>query len=131
MIGIRNSTALPVIVKKNLNAYHYFYLHLVRKYHPRISKSLEEQLKISSVDCTMLKTKFNTYASFQISINEEDFPSVNKAQGYGQLGVSPFKPWQMESPDALTIQETTKHTGDTMFANNSNTASAGRFHSSS
>jgi hypothetical protein len=27
--------------------------------------------------CTRLKTKFNSYSSFHISVNEEDFPVIN------------------------------------------------------
>jgi hypothetical protein len=32
---------------------------------------------LKSLVCTRLKTKFNTYASFQISVTEEDFPLIN------------------------------------------------------
>jgi hypothetical protein len=41
-----------------------------------IKKSVEE-LKLSSLTFTRLKTKFNTYASFHVSVNEEDFTSIN------------------------------------------------------
>jgi hypothetical protein len=42
-----------------------------------IEKSLNEQLKLTSLTCTGLKTKFNSYASFHISVVEDDFHLIN------------------------------------------------------
>jgi hypothetical protein len=42
-----------------------------------VEKSLKEQLSLKSLVCTRLKTKFNAYASFHISVNEENFPLIN------------------------------------------------------
>jgi hypothetical protein len=36
-----------------------------------IEKSLNEQLKLTSLACTRLKTQFNSYASFHISVVED------------------------------------------------------------
>jgi hypothetical protein len=42
-----------------------------------IDKSLNEQLKLTSLTCTRLKTKFNSYASFHISVVQDDFHLIN------------------------------------------------------
>jgi hypothetical protein len=70
-----------------------------------IKNSLEEQLKLTSLSCTRLKTKFNSYASFHISVNEDDFPLINNtsvwpsgcliAPFYGRLNAD-----QIYRPDA-------------------------------
>jgi hypothetical protein len=85
-------------------------------------------VKLSSSNCTGLKTKFNAYASFHISVNEEDFPSANN------IGVSPngcliaaffgrSSPEQIYSPEASTISETIKQPGDVALASSCVTAS--------
>jgi hypothetical protein len=38
---------------------------------------LKEQLSLKKLVCTRLKTTFNTYASFHVSVFEEDFPLTN------------------------------------------------------
>jgi hypothetical protein len=70
-----------------------------------ITSSLEEQLELSSLTCTRLKTKFNTCASFHVSVSEKDFPLINNtgvwpngcliAPFYGRLNFD-----QIYSPDA-------------------------------
>jgi hypothetical protein len=42
-----------------------------------LQHSLKEQLLLKSLVCTRLKTKFSTYASFHVSVTEEDFPLSN------------------------------------------------------
>jgi hypothetical protein len=42
-----------------------------------IEKSLLDQLKFSSLTRTRLKTKFQMYASFLVSVTEEDYASIN------------------------------------------------------
>jgi hypothetical protein len=42
-----------------------------------IERSLNEQLKLKSLSCIRLKTKFNSYASFHISVVEDDFQLIN------------------------------------------------------
>jgi hypothetical protein len=77
MFGVRNSTTLLVIAKKPKRM-----SVTVSRFSPKltsqdIKKSLEEPLKLFSFICNKLKTKFNIYASFHISVNKEDFHSTN------------------------------------------------------
>jgi hypothetical protein len=77
MFVVRNTTTLPVIAKKE-KCTSLFVSHFRPEVTAQdIEKSLEDQLKLSSFTCTRLKTKFSTYASFDIFVNEEDFPSIN------------------------------------------------------
>jgi hypothetical protein len=76
MIGVRNASALSVVAKKGKSMSLF-----VSRFGPEVTaqdikNSLEEQLKLTSLSCTRLKTKFNSYASFHISVNEDDFPSL-------------------------------------------------------
>jgi hypothetical protein len=129
MFGVRNTSTLPVIAKKE-NHISLF----VSRFSPEVTaqhieKSLD-QLKISSLTCTRLKTKFSTYVSFHISVNEEDFPSINNT-GVWPTGclIAPFSgrlnPKQIYSPEAPTISVNIKQPGDVSLANSSNTASGG------
>jgi hypothetical protein len=64
-------------------------------------------MKLSSLTCTKLKTKFNSYSSFHVSVTEDDFPLVNEsgawptswliAPFYGQL--SPEQVYALECLD--------------------------------
>jgi hypothetical protein len=76
-VGVRNSSSLPTLLKrvkmKSLS---------VSRFAPEvkttdIEKSLLNQLKLLSLTGTRLKTKFQTYASFHVSVTEDDFLSVN------------------------------------------------------
>jgi hypothetical protein len=73
-----------------------------------VEKSLLDQLKLSSLTCTKLNTKFKTYASFHISVTEEDFPSINNT-GVWPNGcfIAPFyerlNPEQIYSPVASDV----------------------------
>jgi hypothetical protein len=44
-----------------------------------IEKSLKEQLKLTSLVCSRLKSKFDSYASFHVSVSEDDFPLTNNS----------------------------------------------------
>jgi hypothetical protein len=77
MIAVRNASALSVVAKKGKSMSLF-----VSRFGPEVTaqdikNSLEEQLKLTSLSCTRLKTKFNSYASFHISVNEDDFPLIN------------------------------------------------------
>ena len=77
MIGVRNSSSLPIIARR-VKTKSLF----VSRFSPDvkcidIENSLKEQLLLKSLVCTRLKTKFNTYASFHVSVAEEDFPLIN------------------------------------------------------
>jgi hypothetical protein len=49
-----------------------------------IKCSLEKQLKLSSLTCTRLETKFNSYSSFHILVSEKEFPLINN-MGFGRM----------------------------------------------
>jgi hypothetical protein len=104
-LGVRNASALTVIAKKAKTMSLF-----VSRFSPDVTaqdikSSLEEQLELSYLTCTRLKTKFNTYASFHVSAIEKDFPLINNtgvwpngcliAPFYGRLNAN-----QMYSPDA-------------------------------
>lgn len=42
-----------------------------------VYKTLEEQLSLKRLVCTKLKTKFNLYSSFHISVTEDKFSIIN------------------------------------------------------
>jgi hypothetical protein len=42
-----------------------------------VHKSLTEQLSLKKLVCTRLKTKFNSYSFFHISVMEGEFPLLN------------------------------------------------------
>jgi hypothetical protein len=105
MIGVRNASALTGIVKKAKTMPLF-----VSRFSPDVTaqdikSSLEEELKLSSLTCTRLQTKCNTYASFHVSVSEKDFPLINNtgvlpngcliSPFYGSLNAD-----QIYSPDA-------------------------------
>jgi hypothetical protein len=54
----------------------------LRQFSPEVTtvedeRSLREQSSLKRLVCTTLKTKCNPYASFHVSVNEDDFPFVN------------------------------------------------------
>jgi hypothetical protein len=42
-----------------------------------VEQSLNDQLKLVSLTCTKLKTKFSSYSSFHIAVSEDDFQLIN------------------------------------------------------
>jgi hypothetical protein len=76
LIGVRNSATLPVVKKERMKAL------FVSRFSPEVAaedvrKSLEEQLSLKKLACTRLKTKFNSYASFHVSVMEDEFSLIN------------------------------------------------------
>jgi hypothetical protein len=77
LIGVRNSSSLPVIAKKErMKAL------FVSRFSPEVTaeevcKSLKEQLNLNKLACTRLKTKFNSYSSFHIAVTEDEFSLIN------------------------------------------------------
>jgi hypothetical protein len=58
-----------------------------------------------------LKAKFNSYASFHVSVNEKDFPPINtgvRHRFYGRL--NPDQVYSSEEPILLTPTRTTPRT---------------------
>jgi hypothetical protein len=77
LIGARNTPSLPVVAK-NVKTKALF----VSRFSPEVTaddvhKSIVEQLGLNKLVCTRLKTKFNTYASFHVSVAEDEFPLIN------------------------------------------------------
>jgi hypothetical protein len=75
--GLCNSSSLPVVSKRVKTK-----ALFVWRFSPEVSArdvehSLKEQPKLSSIVCTKLKTKFNAYASFHVSVAEDDFPLIH------------------------------------------------------
>lgn len=77
LIGVRNSASLPVISKKERSK-----ALFVSRFSPEVTTSdieasLKEQLRLKNLVCTRLKTKFSSYSSFHVSVNEDEFPLIN------------------------------------------------------
>ena len=79
LLGVRNSSSIPMAQlkprKKSL---------FVSRFDPSvqaetIKTSLIEQIKLESLECVRLKTKKQGYASFHISVKEEEFPLLNNS----------------------------------------------------
>jgi hypothetical protein len=76
-IGVGSSLALPVVRKPERTK-----ALFVSRFSPEVTaedlhKSLEVQLCLKKLVCTKLKTKFNTYSSFHISVTEDQFSLIN------------------------------------------------------
>jgi hypothetical protein len=130
LIGVRNCVSLPVISKKERSR-----ALFVSRFSPEVTtveieESLKEQLSLKRLVCTRLKTKFDTYASFHVLVNEDDFPLVNNI-GVWPNGclIAPFfarlTPEQIYSADALTVSVSSKQTTETSLACNSDEAAGG------
>jgi hypothetical protein len=122
MIGVRSSSSLSV-VQKRVRMKSLF----VSRFSPDVTSSdveisLKDQLQLASLACTRLKTKYNSYASFHVSVAEDDFHLINNtgvwpngcliAPFYGRL--SPDQIYTVESeisrpcsPDAGNVHPPT------------------------
>jgi hypothetical protein len=74
--GVRNSS-LPVVQKRVINKSLF-----ASRFSPDVTasdveQSLRDQLQLASLVCTRLKTRHNSYASFHISVAENDFHLIN------------------------------------------------------
>jgi hypothetical protein len=105
MHGVRNSSSLPVVSKRPKTK-----ALFVSRFSPEVSasdveNSLKEQLKLSLVVCTKLKTRYNSYASFHMSVTGDDFPLIHNT-GVWPEGclIAPFygrlNPDQIFNPNA-------------------------------
>jgi hypothetical protein len=73
-----------------------------------IENYLYSSLKMMSLTYIRLKAKFDSYASFHVSVNEKDFPPINtgvKHRFYGRL--NPDQIYSSEEPILLTLARTT------------------------
>jgi hypothetical protein len=72
-----------------------------------VQKSLKEQLSLKMLDCTRLKTKFNSYASFHISVTEDEFPLINDASVWpSECLIAPY--YGKLAPDQVFTPNTTE-----------------------
>lgn len=79
LIGNKNGSSLPTVPKRVRTK-----ALFVSRFSPEVSsadveQSLKDQLELASLKCTKLKTKYNSYSSFHISVSEDDFHLVNNA----------------------------------------------------
>jgi hypothetical protein len=77
MIGVSSSSSLSAL-QKRVRRKSLF----VSRFSPEVTasyveNSLKEQLQLASLTCTRLKTKHNSYASFHVSVVEDDFHLIN------------------------------------------------------
>jgi hypothetical protein len=77
LIGRRNLASLPIVSKQERSKALFISHFSSEVTNVDIEKSLKEQLSLKRLVCIRLKNKFDTYASFHISLNEEDFPLIN------------------------------------------------------
>ena len=78
MIGAGSSSSLSVVQKRRTKSL------FVSRFSPDVTasdveNSLKDQLQIPSLTCTRLKTKHSSYASFHVSVPEDDFSLINNA----------------------------------------------------
>jgi hypothetical protein len=110
LFRVRNSATLPIVSKKERSK-----ALFVSRFCPEVSaddveKSLKEQLNLKKLTCTKLKTKYNTYSSFRVSVLEDEFMLINNT-GVWPTGclISPFygrlTPDQVHSPSTPVIRD--------------------------
>jgi hypothetical protein len=99
MIGVRNSS--PVTVSDRVKTKSLFVSRFSLNVTSRdTEESLNVQLKLSSLVRTRLKTKYNTYASFHISVHEDDFPLIKNTGVWPQRAlIAPF--YERPNPDQI------------------------------
>jgi hypothetical protein len=108
LIGVRNSTSLPIVLKKERSKALFVSRFCPEVTADEVEKSVKEQLSIKKLACTRPKTKFNTYSSFHVSVIEDDFPLINNT-GVWPTGclIAPFygrlTPDQVYSPSTPVI----------------------------
>jgi hypothetical protein len=76
LIAVSRSLSLPVISKPERSNSLF-----VSRFRPEVTaddvhKSLKEQLSLTMLVCTKLKTKLNSYSSFHISVTEDEFALI-------------------------------------------------------
>jgi hypothetical protein len=128
MIGVRSLSFLPIFTRKTRSKVLY-----VSRFSTVIEKSLKKQLKLSSLVCTWLKIESDSYASFQVSVFEDDFNIINNtvflpngcliANFYGRLNAEQI--YSVENTVLPSAAETTKQTGDIVLTSNFNMVSRG------
>jgi hypothetical protein len=108
LIGNKSGSSLSTVPKRVRTK-----ALFVSRFSPEVSsaeveQSLNDQLELVSLKCTRLKTKYNSYSSFHISVSEDDFDLINDANlwptgcliapYYGRL--NPDQIYSAENPTA-------------------------------
>jgi hypothetical protein len=62
---------------KLADVWHFLYLFSSEVTADDIHKSIMEQLSLNKLVCTRFNTKFSSYASFHVSVLDDDFPLIN------------------------------------------------------
>jgi hypothetical protein len=73
MIGVRSSSSLSVVQKRVHRKSHFVSLFSPEVTASDVENSLKEQLQLASLTYTRLKTEHNSYASFHVSVVDDDF----------------------------------------------------------
>jgi hypothetical protein len=77
MYGARKSSSLPVVSKRPKTKALFVSRFSAEVSASDVENSLQEPLKLSLVVCAKLKTRYNSYASFYVSVTEDDFPLIH------------------------------------------------------
>jgi hypothetical protein len=73
LISVSSSLSLPAISKPEKSKALFVSRFSLEVTADDVHKSLKEQLSLRKLVCTKLRTKFNSYSSFHISIMEDEF----------------------------------------------------------
>jgi hypothetical protein len=105
LFGNKNGSSLETVPKKVRTR-----ALFVSRFSPQVSsadveKSLKDQLQLTSLKCSKLKTKYDSYSSFHISVSVDDFELINNANVWpaGCL-IAPF--YGRLNPDQIYPAET-------------------------
>jgi hypothetical protein len=116
LIDVSSSLSLPVISKPERSK-----ALFVSRFSPKVTaddvhRSLKEQLSLKRLVCTKLKTEFNSYSSFHISVTVDEFSDINNvdvwpsgcliAPYYGKL--TPDQIFTPSTPEVGAPTATTK-----------------------
>jgi hypothetical protein len=77
MTGVRSSSSLSVVQMRVCRKSLFVSRFSLDVTASDVEKSLKDQLQLASLACTRLKTKHNSYASFHVSVAEDDFHLIN------------------------------------------------------
>lgn len=78
--GVKNTSSLAVIEKRPKRAALFVSRLLPSTGEQDIIKSISDQISINPFKCSKLKTKFSSYTSFHVSVEEQDFDAVSNTE---------------------------------------------------
>jgi hypothetical protein len=80
LIGVSSMKSLPVIAKSGRSKALFVFRFSPEVTAHEVCKTLKEQLSLGKLACTRLKTKFNSYSSFHVSVTEDEFSLISDAR---------------------------------------------------